>query len=125
MVRYNTTNNEFEGYSGSSPAWKSIGGSAISNDTTTATFEYPLFAAATSGTALTVYTSNANLLYKPSTGELQAQAVAANNGILVNATTVATSYTIGAGYNAGSFGPISVAGGVTVTVPTGSTWSVV
>jgi hypothetical protein len=28
MIRYNTETNEFEGYSGSSPAWGSIGGSA-------------------------------------------------------------------------------------------------
>lgn len=84
MLRYNTTSNEFEGYSGSVAAWKSVGGSAISNDTTTATFEYPLFAAATSGTAQNVYTSNANLLYQPSTGELQAQVITANNGIVVN-----------------------------------------
>ena len=47
MIRYNTTSNEFEGYSGSVPAWKSIGGSALSNDTTTATNLYPVFAAAT------------------------------------------------------------------------------
>lgn len=125
MVRYNTTNNEFEGYSGSSPAWKSIGGSAISNDTTTATFEYPLFASATSGTATTIYTSNANLLYKPSTGEMQSQAMTSNNGIFLNSTTVSVSTTIASGYNAGSFGPVTVNTGITVTVPTGSTWSIV
>jgi hypothetical protein len=122
-LRFNTTTAQFEGHNGTT--WASVGGAAISNDTTTSTFEYPLFASTTSGTALTVYTSNANLLYKPSTGELQAQAVTANNGIVLNATTVATSYTIGTGYNAGSFGPISVATGVTVTISTGSTWSVV
>lgn len=42
-----------------------------------------------------------------------------------NGQTVTTDYTITAGQNAGSFGPVSIAGGVTVTVPTGSTWSVV
>jgi len=42
-----------------------------------------------------------------------------------NGQTVNTSYSITAGQNAGSFGPISIAGGVTVTVPSGSTWSVV
>jgi len=42
-----------------------------------------------------------------------------------NDQTVTTSYTITAGKNAGTFGPISVNSGVTVTVPSGSTWSIV
>ena len=42
-----------------------------------------------------------------------------------NGQTVNSSYSITAGKNAGSFGPITVASGITVTVPTGSTWSVV
>lgn len=124
MIRYNTTSNEFEGYSGSVPAWKSIGGSALSNDTTTATNLYPVFAAATSGTAQNLYTSNAKYLYKPSTGDLQAEQLIANNGIVVNNQIIATSYTIGAGYNANSTGPVTVDSGVTVTVASGSRWVV-
>lgn len=42
-----------------------------------------------------------------------------------NGQTVNTSYSITAGTNAGSFGPISVASGATVTVPSGSVWSIV
>jgi len=42
-----------------------------------------------------------------------------------NGQTVTTSYTIPTGYNSGTFGPITVASGVTVTVPAGSTWSIV
>jgi hypothetical protein len=42
-----------------------------------------------------------------------------------NEQTVDNSYTITAGKNAGTFGPITVASGVTVTVPTGSVWSIV
>ena len=42
-----------------------------------------------------------------------------------NGQTVTTNYTITAGKNAGSFGPVSINSGITVTVPTGSTWSVV
>jgi hypothetical protein len=42
-----------------------------------------------------------------------------------NEQTVDNSYTITASKNAGTFGPITVASGVTVTVPTGSTWSIV
>ena len=42
-----------------------------------------------------------------------------------NGQTVTTDYTITAGQNAGTFGPVTINGGITVTVPSGSTWSVV
>jgi hypothetical protein len=42
-----------------------------------------------------------------------------------NGQTVTTDYTITAGQNAGTFGPVSINSGVTVTVPTGSAWSIV
>ena len=122
MMRYNSTTNQFEGYSGSSPAWKSIGGSALSNDTSTASSLYPVFAGATSGTAENLYTSNAKLLYKPSTGEFQASVPVASNGIVVNSLTVATSYTIAAGFSGASAGPITIASGQSVTVAGGSRW---
>lgn len=122
MLRYNTTTNEFEGYSGSSPSWKSVGGSAISNDTSTSTNIYPALLNATTGTATNIYTSNANLLYKPSTGEFQARAPVASNGIVVNSLTVATSYTIAAGFSGASAGPITISGGAVVTVAGGSRW---
>ena len=125
MMRYNSTTNQFEGYSGSSPAWKSIGGSAVTNDTTTATNLFPLFAAATTGTAENVYTSNAKYLYKPSTGELQASALVASNGLVVNATTLVSSYTVASGQSASSIGGTSgftIPSGLTVTVSSGSRW---
>jgi len=122
MLRYNTTTNEFEGYSGSSGAWNPVGGSAISNDTATSSNVFPLFASATSGTASTVYTSNAKLLYKPSTGELAATAPIAANGIFVNSTTVSTSYTIASGYNGYSVGAMTINSGVTVTITSGQRW---
>jgi hypothetical protein len=49
----------------------------------------------------------------------------ASNGIMVNSATIASDYTIAAGDNGGSFGPVSVASGVTVTVSSGSVWTVV
>jgi hypothetical protein len=42
-----------------------------------------------------------------------------------NETSIDSSYTITAGKNAGTFGPITIAAGVTVTVPSGSVWSIV
>ncbi len=98
---------------------------SISNDTSTATGVYPLFAAATSGTPSTIYTSNAKYLYTPSTGELQASEMVANNGIFVNAQTVTANYTISSGNNGGSFGPVTVGSGVSVTIASGSVWTVV
>ena len=101
-----------------------VGGPALSNDTTTATNVYPVFAAATTGTPTTIYTSNSKLLYKPSTGELAVTAPIAANGLVLNAATVATSYTIEAGFNASSVGPITVGGGVVVTITSGQRWVV-
>lgn len=42
-----------------------------------------------------------------------------------NDQTVTTNYTITAGKNAGTFGPVSIDSGVTVTVPSGSVWTVI
>ena len=122
MLRYNTTTNQFEGYSGSSPAWNPVGGASLSNDTSTSSNVYPLFANATSGSATTIYTSNAKLLYKPSTGEFQASVPVASNGIFVNSATVGTSYTIGSGYNGQSVGPVTLGSGVSVTVSASQRW---
>ncbi|UOF82003.1 tail fiber [Caudoviricetes sp.] len=72
----------------------------------------------------TYWTNPANLTYTPSTGVLSAPEVLANNGLVLNSTTVNTSYTISTGTNAVSVGPISVATGQTVTVSTGSRWVV-
>lgn len=42
-----------------------------------------------------------------------------------NTTTITSSYTITTGKNAMSAGPITIADGATVTIPDGSTWSIV
>jgi hypothetical protein len=122
-LRFNTTTTEFEGYNGT--AWASVGGSTITNDTITAANLYPLFASSTTGTAANVYTSNAQYLFKPSTGELSVKAPRASNGIVVNSATITSDYTIATGDNGMSAGPITVNGGVTITVSSGSVWTVV
>lgn len=96
----------------------------ISNDTSTASDLYPTFVTSTSGTASSLNTGNAKLLYKPSTGELKADVPVAQNGIFVNSQTVNNNYTIATGFNGSSEGPITVASGVTVTVGSGSTWGI-
>lgn len=100
-------------------------GATISNDTSTASNLFPLFASATSGTPTTIYTSDAKYLYKPSTGELQASALVASNGIVVNSQTVSASYTIAVGFSAMSSGPVTLSGGVVVTLGSGSRWVVI
>lgn len=42
-----------------------------------------------------------------------------------NDQTVTASYTISSGSNAGTFGPVTINSGVTVTIPSGSVWTVV
>jgi len=117
--KYLTTN-------GADTSWGTINQQAsLSNDTSTSSNLYPLFAAATSGTPTTLYTSNAKLLYKPSSGELSASVPVAANGIFVNSSTITTSYTIASGQNGLSAGNVTINSGVTVTVSSGQRWVVV
>ena len=102
-----------------------ISGAALSNDTATATNVFPLFADAITGTPTTIYTSNAKLLYKPSTGELSVKAPRASNGIVVNNATIAENYTIATGDNGMSAGPVTISASIVVTVSSGSRWVVV
>lgn len=60
-----------------------------------------------------------------STGEATAPEFRASNGIFVNSQTVSTNYSIPSGSNGVSAGPVTISSGVTVTVPSGSTWVVV
>jgi len=119
-IRWNSTLSQYEGYDGTN--WTLLGGAVISNDTSTASNLYPAFSSVTSGNASTLFTSNAKLLYKPSTGELQASEMVASNGLFVNATTVGASYTIASGFNAQSVGPVTIASGQSVTVTSGQRW---
>ena len=122
---YGTSGQVLQSNGNAAPTWVTAsGGASISNDTTTSSNLFPLFAAATSGTPTTIYTGNAKYLYKPSTGELTAPAHISSNGININSTTVSASYTIASGNNGFSVGPITVASGQAVTVASGQRWVV-
>ena len=53
------------------------------------------------------------------------RAVQGAEGYIENSATINTSSTLNTGNNAISGGPVSIAGGVTVTVPTGAVWTIV
>lgn len=71
------------------------------------------------------YPAGRSVYQDESTGTAYAPALAASNGLTLNNATVSANYTIPTGYNAVSAGPVTVASGVVVTVPSGSTWVVV
>lgn len=99
-------------------------GITISDDTSTNATRYLTFTSATSGSISTENVSSTKLTYNPSVGTFTVPNVEASNGMLVNSATVNTSYSIPVGSNAIAAGPITVAGGASVTVPSGSRWVV-
>lgn len=73
------------------------------------------------GTDVLIFNSDATLTFKPN------NILRGGGSDLVffeNDQTITTSYTITTGKNAGSFGPITVSEGATITVPVGSTWTI-
>lgn len=55
---------------------------------------------------------------------IESPSLTATNGIIVSRGTISQNVTVAAGDNAGSFGPVTVASGVTVTVSSGSVWTI-
>ena len=84
-----------------------------------------MFAAATSGTLSTAYTSSTELKWNTSTGDQSAPQQVASNGFFVNPTTNTVSYTIPSNFNAVTAGKFTVATSTTITVSTGSRWVIV
>ena len=77
------------------PYWSNPAASvAISDDTTTATTRYPLFAAVTTGNASTEYVSSTKLQYVPSTGVLTATGFSGSGASLTSLTAGNLSGTI-------------------------------
>jgi hypothetical protein len=62
---------------------------------------------------------NANL-----SGNVQGHSVISTSGFFLGPTTISEDYTIPAGFNAFTPGPVTVPSGVVVTVPPGSNWTV-
>ena len=112
---------------GGVPTWAAAASSGItiSDDTTTNATRYLTFTSATSGSITSENVSSTKLKYNPSTGELTAPITIASNGLVVNATTLVSSYTIASGQSAHTIGGVSgftIPSGLSVTVSTGSRW---
>ena len=71
------------------------------------------------------YPSERSVYQDASTGVAYAPEFAASNGLMLSNATLNTSYTFPTGYNAVSAGPVTVASGVVITVPSGSVWAIV
>ena len=70
------------------------------------------------------YTSPITQIIAPGQGTVNQVSLGIVN-FYTNPQNIVANYTLPDGYNAMSAGPVTVATGVTVTVPTGSTWTVV
>lgn len=96
--------------------WGSVGGNGsvnIVNDTATASSLYPLFANSIAGTTSNVYTSNAKLLYQPSTGNLTSTQLTASTLTLAGVTQ--SPYMADLLFGLGSDGNLTLSSG-TVTL---------
>jgi len=99
------------------PTWTTPASAVtVSDDTSTATTRYPLFADATSGSASTIYTSSTKYQYVPSTGILTATGFAGSGAGL---TGTATSLSIGgnAATATSATTATNLAGGATGSLP--------
>lgn len=77
------------------------------------------------GSALIAWDATATDFVKIAGGGGGASGAGGDQIFFQNDLTVTASYTIPTNKNAGTFGPVTINSGVTVTVPSGSVWSVV
>jgi hypothetical protein len=134
----------------SAPSIFTVGSSPVTSSGTLAlTYSGTALPAVNGGTAQTTYATG-DIIYASATNTLSKLAAGTNGYVLTlasgvpswaaasgggsnitslglweNSATISANYTIGTGNNAQSAGPITVNTGVTVTVPTGSTWVIV
>jgi len=105
-------------------------------DSASGAFEVGIGVYTSSGTTLSrdtvLESSNAGALVNFAAGSKDVfvtypaeRAVVGGMGYIENAATITVSSTINAGNNAISGGPVTIASGVSVTVPSGSRWTVV
>ena len=109
---------------GTTASWAAAPATGLTVTSTISNTNYNIgFQSASSGTTTVDYI-NTSFTANPSTGAMTAPNMVASNGMLVHSTTVATSYSIPVGSNALAAGPMTVASGAAVTIPSGSRWLV-
>jgi len=97
------------------------GGTTLTRDTVLASSNAGSLVTLSAGSKDVFCTYAAGRAVYENNGYIQSSGVAA---IWVNTTTVTANVTIPTSYNGISAGPITINSGVTVTVPSGSTWTV-
>ena len=111
------------------PSFLSVAGSPITTSGTIAiSYSGTALPVANGGTGVTSVGTAGNVLTSNGTDWVSSAPVSSNitaQGLFENANTISANYTIGTNNNAVSAGPITVASGVTVTVPSGSVWTIV
>jgi hypothetical protein len=80
---------------------------------------------AAESSALVAWDASLSDYIKVAGGSSGATGAGGNQIFIQNDQAVTASYSIPSGKNAGTFGPVSIDSGVTVTVPTGSVWSII
>lgn len=100
-----------------------VGTAFVVNTSQVTVASIPVSANGGTGNTGQVLTSNG------STGAPYWSSIPAGGGpdkaFFINDQTITTNYTITTGKNAGTFGPVTINSGITVTVPSGSTWSII
>lgn len=102
-----------------------LGGGHIQNDITSTPQYFPLFARQSAGTVEVIWTSDPYYHYQPVEGRLSALRTESTQGINLNNSQITMNYTFPTGDNGVSGGPVTVAVGAVITVPTGSVWTIV
>lgn len=126
-LRYNTTTSTFEGYNGSS--WvAAINTSVVLKTSSTGSAQIPAGTTAQRDVAPATGSLRWNTttsLVEVYTGSTWVGPNGGSSFLSEHDIEVSTSYTITTGRNAVSAGPLTILTGATVTVPAGSTWSIV
>lgn len=94
---------------------------------TTTAAAVPLAANLAAG-ELAINTTDGVLFYKDTAGNVQqisGSIAGAGGAIVINKTTIGANYTIAAGTNGFSVGPITISSGFAVTVTSGQRWAVI
>ena len=113
------------GISGQTLITDGAGNVTVADDNATNATMYPMVSTITSGSLAVAKVSSAEYTFNPSSGQLNAKHMNSTSGIHLNGNAILANYTIPAGTNGLSAGPLTVGAGITVTVGPSQSWKVV